>query len=142
MGKIRFPQLGSIGFLLTVDPNANGRLRLAPAYDVLPTQSGQGYQEFICGANGQESTLANAMSQCDAFGLQPAQAAAHVVQVIRVVNTWRTHFASIGVSRNDLDSLAERLDGDELLSQRETFDAGKYQSAPPKRKPTSPFRRT
>jgi serine/threonine-protein kinase HipA len=128
--------------LIVVNPSANGRLRLAPAYDVLPTNSGQGYQEFICGADGQDSTLANAMTQCDAFGLTPAQAAAQVVQVIGVVNTWRAHFESIGVSKRDLDSLAERLDGDELLSQRQTFDAGQYQGAPPKRRPTSPFRRT
>lgn len=128
--------------LLVVNPTANGRLRLAPAYDVLPTNSGQGYQEFICGAYGQESTLANAMSQCDAFGLQPAQAAVQVVQVIGVVNTWRAHFEAIGVSSSDLESLAERLDGDELLSQRQTFDAGQYLGAPPKRRPTSPFRKT
>ena len=128
--------------LLVVDPRANGRLRLAPAYDVLPTNSGQGYQEFICGAQGHESTLANAMSQCDAFGLLPAQAAAQVVQVIGVVNTWRAHFESIGVSRSDLASLAERIDGGDLLSQRQTFDAGQYQGTPPKRKPTSPFSRT
>jgi serine/threonine-protein kinase HipA len=128
--------------LLVVTPTANGRLRLAPAYDVLPTNSGQGYQEFICGADGQESTLANAMSQCDAFGLQPAQAAAQVVKVIGVVNTWRSHFESIGVSKSDLGSLAERLDGDQLLSQRQSFDAGQYQLAPPKRRLTSPFRRT
>ena len=128
--------------LLVVNPTANGRLRLAPAYDVLPTNSGQGYQEFICGADGQASTLANAMSQCDAFGLEPAQAAAKVVQVIGVVNTWRAHFESMGVSRSDLNSLAERIDGDELLRQRQTFDAGEYQGAPPKRKPTSPFRRS
>jgi serine/threonine-protein kinase HipA len=112
-----------------VRPTANGRLRLAPAYDVLPTNSGQGYQEFICGAYGQASTLANAMSQCDAFGLQPAQAAVQVVQVIEVVNTWRAHFEAIGVSNSDLESLAERLDGDELLSQRQTFDASQYQGA-------------
>lgn len=104
--------------LLVVNPTANGRLRLAPAYDLLRTNSGQGYQEFICGAHGQESTLANAMSQCDAFGLAPAQAAAQVLQVIGVVNTWRAHFESIGVSERDLGSLTEHLDGDELLSQR------------------------
>lgn len=109
---------------------------------VNPTNSGQGYQEFICGAYGQESTLANAMSQCDAFGLEPVQAAAQVVQVIGVVNTWRAHFKAIGVSKSDLESLAERLDGDELLSQRQTFDTAQYQAAPPKRRPTSPFRRT
>jgi serine/threonine-protein kinase HipA len=128
--------------LLVVNPTANGRLRLAPAYDVLPTNSGQGYQEFICGAHGRESTLVNAMSQCDAFGLTPAQAAAQVAQVIGVVNTWRAHFEALGVSKSDLESLAERLDGDELLRQRETFDVGQYQKAPPKRRAISPFRRT
>ncbi len=128
--------------LLVVAPAANGRLRLAPAYDVLPTNSGQGYQEFICGAFGRESTLANAMSQCDAFGLQPAQAAAQVVKVIGVVNTWRAHFDAIRVSKSDLEGLAERLDGDELLGHRQRLDAGQYQVAAPKRRPTSPFRRT
>ncbi|MFM9902382.1 MAG: type II toxin-antitoxin system HipA family toxin [Polaromonas sp.] len=127
--------------LLVVDPTAHGRLRLAPAYDVLPTNSGQGYQEFICGEDGQASTLVNAMSQCEAFGLQPAQAAAQVAQVIGVVNTWRAHFESVGVSASDLNSLAERLDGEDLLSQRQAFDASEYQKAPPKQKPTSPFRR-
>ena len=48
--------------LLVVNPFGNGRLKLAPAYDVLPTNSGQGYQEFICGALGRDSTLDNAMS--------------------------------------------------------------------------------
>src|SRR5262249_44722464 len=38
--------------LLVTNPLGNGRLKLAPAYDVLPTNSGQGYQEFICGAHG------------------------------------------------------------------------------------------
>ena len=128
--------------LLVVDPFANGRLRLAPAYDVLPTNSGQGYQEFICGALGQESSLTNAMTQCDAFGLEPAQAAAQVLTVIAVVNTWRTHFASHGVSTSDLDNLAQTLDGEELLKQRQNFDANQYQGAAPKRKPVSPFRRT
>jgi serine/threonine-protein kinase HipA len=128
--------------LLVVNPTANGRLRLAPAYDVLPTNSGQGYQEFICGAQGQDSKLTNAMSQCDAFGLAPAQAAAQVLQVIAVVNTWRAHFASVGVSTSDLENLAERLDGQALAHQRLTFDASPYQTAPPKRKPVSPFRKT
>jgi serine/threonine-protein kinase HipA len=128
--------------LLVVEPKANGRLRLAPAYDVLPTNSGQGYQEFSCGAYGQESTLANAMSQCDAFGLAAPEAAEQVLQVIAVINTWRAHFASVGVSGSDLNSLAERLDAGELLRQRQTFDAKQFQATPAKRKPTGPFRRT
>lgn len=127
--------------LLVVNPGANGKLRLAPAYDVLPTHSGQGFQEFICGADGRDSTLSNAMSECEAFGLTPAEAAQSVSQVIRVVDTWREHFENAGVTRNDLASLAEYVDGGELLNQRRTFDPQRYERPALKRKPTSPFRR-
>lgn len=128
--------------LLVINPFENGRLKLAPAYDVLPTHSGQGYQEFICGAQGRDSTLDNAMSQCDAFGLLPAEAASEVLAVIDVVNTWQVHFAQAGVTRRDIQSLAERIDGEELFTQRKGFDPTRFQSAPAKRKRTSPFRRT
>jgi serine/threonine-protein kinase HipA len=128
--------------LLVVNPSANGRLKLAPAYDVLPTNSGQGYQELICGAKGRESTLDNAMSQCDAFGLQPAQAAAEVTAVIEVVNHWQEHFAKAGVAARDIASLAERLDGEELLGQRTGFDQTRFQSTPAKRKRPGPFGRS
>ena len=32
--------------------------------------------------------------------------------------------------------------GEDLLRQRQAFDEGKYQAPPPKRRPTSPFRKT
>ncbi|MDB5760276.1 MAG: HipA domain protein [Burkholderia sp.] len=128
--------------LLVVNPAVNGRLKLAPAYDVLPTNSGQGYQEFVCGDHGRESTLDNAMSQCDAFGLLPAEAAAEVAGVIAVVNTWQQHFAQAGVLERDIVSLAERIDDDGLLAQRLGFDQGRFQSGPARRKRPSPFRRT
>ena len=51
--------------LMVVAPMRQGKYRLAPAYDVLTTNSGQGYQEFIVGLNQRDSTLANAMSQCE-----------------------------------------------------------------------------
>ncbi len=127
--------------LLVVNPFANGRLKLAPAYDVLPTNSGQGYQELICGAQGRDSTLENAMSQCDAFGLLPTEAAAEVATVIDAVNTWQEHFAQAGVTALDIASLAERIDGEELLSQRIGFDPAQFQTSPAKRKRPSPFRR-
>jgi serine/threonine-protein kinase HipA len=126
--------------LLVINPFEHGRLKLAPAYDVLPTHSGQGYQEFICGAQGRESTLENAMSQCDAFGLLPAEAAAEVVAVIAVVNTWQAHFAQAGVTQRDIESLAERIDGRQLLSQRSGFDPSRFQSISARRRRRSPFR--
>lgn len=128
--------------LLVVNPFANGSLKLAPAYDVLPTNSGQGFQEFICGAHGRESTLENAMSQCDSFGLLPAEAAVEVATVIDVVNTWQEHFTNAGVSARDIESLSERIDGEELHTQRVSFDPARFQSAPAKRKRASPFRRS
>jgi serine/threonine-protein kinase HipA len=128
--------------LLVAQPFANGRLRLAPAYDVLPTNSGQGYQEFICGDLGRDSTLANAMTQCEAFGLLPAEAATEVTAVIEVVNTWQAHFEQVGVTARDIQSLAERIDGEALLNQRERFDPATYQSPPGKKKRASPFRRS
>ncbi len=126
--------------LLVVNPAGNGRLKLAPAYDVLPTNSGQGYQEFICGAHGRESTLENAMTQCDAFSLLPSEAAGEVAAVIGVVNTWRTHFAQAGVAARDIENLAQRIDGDALMSQRIGFDPARFHSAPARQKRPSPFR--
>lgn len=125
--------------LLVVNPFENGRLKLAPAYDVLPTNSGQGYQEFICGAQGRDSTLENAMSQCDAFGLLPTQAAVEVARVIAVVQTWKIHFAQVGVTQRDIDSLAQQIDGEYLLAQRTGFDPAKFQDFPIKKSRKSPF---
>ncbi len=119
--------------LLVVNPYGNGRLRLAPAYDVLPTHSGQGHQEFICGALGHESTLDNAMSDCAAFGLLPHEAAQEVSRVIAVVNHWRTHFAQAGVAPADIEYLAQFIDGDVLLAQRTGFDPSRFQQTAAKR---------
>jgi len=125
--------------LLVINAFANGRYKLAPAYDVLPTNSGQGFQEFVCGATGQESTLRNAMSDCEAFGLQPAEAAAEVVRVIAVVDTWKTHFAQMGVTQRDIENIARQVDGDYLLGQRRGFDPAEFQHSPAKKKRKSPF---
>ncbi len=127
--------------LLVVSPRENGRLRLAPAYDVLPTHSGQGCQEFICGAQGRESTLENAMSQCEAFGLQPEEAAGEVVAVIDVVNGWRQHFAEVGVTARDIDQLAESVDGEALRVQRESFDPSFHASPVRRTRRPGPFGR-
>ena len=82
------------------------------------------------------------MSQCEAFGLLPTQAAAEVATVIDAVNTWQKHFAQVGVTARDIASLAERIDGEELLSQRIGFDPARFRTSPAKRKRPSPFRRT
>jgi serine/threonine-protein kinase HipA len=125
--------------LLVAQPFDHGRLRLAPAYDVLPSHSGQGYQEFICGALGRESSLDNAMSECNAFGLSPDEAALEVSRVIGVVNTWKSHFAELGVSQRDIESLAQQIDGDDLGTQRTHFAPERFGRLAPKKPRKSPF---
>jgi serine/threonine-protein kinase HipA len=126
--------------LLVIDPTRHGRFRLAPAYDVLPSNSGQGQQEFVCGDEGRASTLSNAMSQCRLFGLTAADAAAEVQRVIKVVNGWRAHFRSCGVTAADIDLLAEYVDGEALLPQRESFSARAFTAtAAPKVRRRGPF---
>jgi len=104
-----------------VNPHGNGRLKLAPAYDVLPSNSGQGYQEFNCGAQDHQRDV-----RMRAFGLLPAEAAEEVARVIAVVNTWQAHFAKVGVSAVDIEHLANFIDGDELLRQRRDFETDRY----------------
>ena len=127
--------------LLVSHPFEHGRMKLAPAYDLLPTHSGQGHQEFICGAYGRDATLENAMSQCEAFGLSSGEAAAEIVAVIAVVNSWQAHFAQAGVSAQDIKSLAERIDGEPLLMQRNKFDAARFEGPLIKKQRKSFFRR-
>jgi serine/threonine-protein kinase HipA len=97
-----------------------GKLYLAPAYDVLPTNSGQGRQEFTVGAQGRESSLSNAMSQCALFGLSNEAAADAIVQIISVVDGWKDHFDACGVTGADIDNLSDRIDG-HLLDLRRAF---------------------
>ncbi|WP_254699793.1 type II toxin-antitoxin system HipA family toxin [Trinickia violacea] len=97
------------------------RLSVTPAYDVVPTNSGQGRHEFGIGDDGREATLANAMSQCNLFGLSSAEAAAEVLRVIAVVDGWKQHFIACGVTQADIQELEQRIDGDDLFSQRRSF---------------------
>ena len=97
-------------------------------------------QEFICGNDGRDSTLDNAMSQCEAFGLSPAAAAREVVRVMAVVDQWQAHFAAAGVSARDVATLAEHIDSDALLEERRRFDPARHESAKAGRRRTGPFR--
>jgi serine/threonine-protein kinase HipA len=123
--------------LLYQPASRTGKLHLAPAYDLLPTNSGQGHQEFVVGAESRDSTLENAMSQCALFSLAPKYAADVVRSVIAVVDTWQAHFRAHGVTNADLDDLATRIDGPELATQRRSFSPAAYlDPAPrPRRRP-------
>lgn len=97
------------------------------------------WQEFGVGLQGRDSTLANAMSQCQLFGLSGSEAAAEALRVIAVVDRWQDHFKACGVTDADIDSLAWRIDGDELLAQRRAFGISDHPVAAPSKR-RGPFR--
>lgn len=91
---------------------------LAPAYDVLPSGQALGFQQMRVGELEADSTLANALSMAQLFELGEKQAVAQVRRVACVVAGWRQHFAGCGVTRRDLDLLAEQIDRPFLADQR------------------------
>ena len=101
--------------------SATGKWHLTPAFDVLPTNSGQGRQEFLVGDQEADSSLANALSQCSQFGLNRDQAADQVNRVATVVQNWREHFHNCGVIQSDIESLSAWLDDSEIGRERKEF---------------------
>jgi serine/threonine-protein kinase HipA len=94
---------------------------LAPAYDVLPTGQALGFQQMRVGELEGDSTIANALSMAQLFELGEKQAVEQVRRVARVMDGWRQHFASCGVTSRDLGLLAEQIDRPFLADQRREY---------------------
>ena len=94
---------------------------LSPAFDVLPSGQALGYQQMRVGEDEADSTLDNAMSMCALFALKKDEATEEARRVCRVVGRWRRHFSGCGVSRHDIEMLAEQIDRPFLRGQREGF---------------------
>lgn len=99
----------------------SGEYALAPAFDVVPSGQALGYQQMRVGSNGADSTLENALSECDQFGMKMAEAADQVKRVCAVVAGWKAHFASAGVLAHDIDSLSGQIDRPFLQMQRHSW---------------------
>ncbi len=102
---------------------ADGHYLLSPAYDVVPSAQGLGYQAMLVGDKATESTLANALSQARQFGLKKDAACNILVAVSSRVASWKKAFRSKGVATRDIDLLAQYIDGDRLRQQRDEFRA-------------------
>ena len=100
---------------------ADGHYLLAPAFDVVPSAQGLGYQAMRVGDQATQSTLVNALSQARQFGLKPDAARDIVKQVATTVAAWKVVFAAKGVNAQDLELLAQYIDGDKLRRQRDEF---------------------
>ena len=104
--------------LLTTDSQ---HYLLSPAFDVLPTAQALGYQSMIVGREGTISSVENAMSMSQAYGLNRTDAMAEAARVAGVVNGWQTHFAACDVDGNTISSLADQIDRGYLLAQRKSL---------------------
>lgn len=87
----------------------DGSWRLSPAFDVMPTPEGPGFQAIGVGVMGADPTLRNALSQCGRFGLDKGEASSIANEVGRVIEGWRDHFVSCGVSVRDLTTLTSGM---------------------------------
>ncbi len=101
--------------------NSTQHYTLAPAFDVLPTGQALGYQSMVVGKQGAESSIANALSLCSAYGLSAKEATAEVRTVATVVNGWRAHFRACAVPEVLIEQYADQIDRPFLLKQRQQY---------------------
>jgi len=97
---------------------ADGSWLLSPAYDLVPSAQGLGYQALQVGSDGTRSNLDNALSQARAFGLKQSAARDLVRAIARQVDGWKAHFAEAGVHGSDIDTLSQYLDQGPLGQER------------------------
>jgi serine/threonine-protein kinase HipA len=99
----------------------DGFYDLSPAYDVVPSVQGLGQQQLRVGKREAESSIENALSEVQAFGLSKDSAVEVVRQVAAAVNGWQENFRSLGVKERDLEMMAQYIDGPFLKAQRAAF---------------------
>lgn len=100
---------------------ADGFYDLSPAYDVVPSVQGLGQQQLRVGKAEAESSIENALSEVEAFGLKRSSALETIRRVAAVVDGWKDFFQSQGVSKRDLELMAQYIDGPSLRLQRAEF---------------------
>ncbi len=99
------------------------RYELSPAYDVLPSGQALGFQQMRVGEQEADSTLSNALSMANLFGLSRKEASKEVKAIATLINGWREHFRECGVTRGDVDLYAQQIDRPFLLDQRKDATA-------------------
>lgn len=100
---------------------ADGFYDLSPAYDVVPSVQGLGQQQLRVGKAEAESSIENALSEVEAFGLKRSSALEMIRRVAAVVGGWKDFFQSQGVCKKDCELMAQYIDGPSLKLQRAEF---------------------
>jgi serine/threonine-protein kinase HipA len=91
---------------------------LSPAYDILPSGQALGFQQMRVGEQEADSTVANALSMSQMYGLAKGDALKEAQAVARAIDGWKQHFTASGVTRGDIDLYAEQIDRPFLRDQR------------------------
>lgn len=99
----------------------DGFYDLSPAYDVLPSAQGLGQQQLRVGKRAAESSIENALSEVQAFGLKKDAALEVIQRVVAVLDGWKEAFRALGVKGHDLEMMAQYIDGPLLQTQRDEF---------------------
>jgi len=76
---------------------------LAPAFDVSPQLQGLGYQQMNAGRDGMTSSMGNALSECEIFGLSKMEACRECEVILEKMRLWQEIFAHAGVSQEDIE---------------------------------------
>lgn len=86
-------------------------IAITPVYDVVPTQSRFKKYELAldCGLSGREATLSNVLSWPEPFGLRKTEAKDMVMEIVRVMTDWKSHFSDCGVTPKDIRELEFRF---------------------------------
>lgn len=103
----------------------DGFYDLSPAYDVVPSVQGLGQQQLRVGKREAESSIENALSEAQAFGLTQDSAVEVIKQIAYAVNGWQENFRSLGVNERDVEMMAQYIDGPFLKPQRAAFSQQK-----------------
>ena len=98
---------------------------LSPAFDVLPSGQALGFQQMRVGEQEADSTVANALSLSQMYGLAKNEAVKEAQTVARAIDGWKQHFAACGVTQGDVDLYAEQIDRPFLLDQRRELTRGR-----------------
>lgn len=101
--------------------NDDGSYRLSPAFDLLPTGQGLGFQQMRVGREGATSTMANALSEHAQFDLTHQSATTIIREVATVAHDWSAHFKRCGVRDADITALSSLIDRPFLRDQRAKF---------------------
>lgn len=99
-------------------------LLLSPAFDVLPTGQGLGYQQMRVGRDAADATIENAFSEVAQFGLSEREGRAEASRVARACAGWKAHFKKAGVTGRDIEDLSRFIDREFLRLQRGDLTTG------------------